>query len=68
MMRGPRPDPRGPMRRVIAAEKTAEANLYDLDCGHRSSGAQHFALDALGAERRCFQCGREELAAWEASR
>jgi len=68
MMRGPRPDPRGPMRRVIAAKATPEANVYELDCGHTASGAQHFALDRPGAERRCFQCGREELARWEASR
>jgi hypothetical protein len=63
----PRPDPRGPHRKIVQADRTAKANVYLLKCGHTSEGVTHFHLDAPGNDRRCFACGRIELAEWEAA-
>ena len=61
----PRPDPRGPFTQVVKAVKTEKGNFYTLACGHVSEGSNHFHLDKVGSERRCFACGRKKLTEWE---
>ena len=61
----PTPDPRGPFRTIQESWANAKGNHYLLSCGHISEGASHFHLDPIGSERRCFACGREELAKWK---
>ena len=61
------PDPRGPHRKIVEAQRTAQANIYLLDCGHTSKGVTHFHLDKPGMDCRCFACGRDEIAALKAA-
>lgn len=53
-----RADPRGPLRKVIAAERTPQANLTSLECGHIARLNATMTLARPGDQVRCFACGQ----------
>ncbi len=62
-----RPDPRGP---TVAVTETmpgmCDGNHYTLACGHTTSSPPRLAVNKIGTLMRCYDCGREQLALWEA--
>lgn len=48
-------DPRGPLQPIIKIERTKDATLVSLGCGHTAEWAPH--VSGQGAtEARCFTC------------
>lgn len=52
------PDPRGPLRTVVAVQATPATYLTTMGpCGHVARLTRHFAAPRVGEQLRCFQCG-----------
>ncbi len=63
----PRPDPRGPLVSVTEVlPGQCDGNYYVLMCGHSTGSPPHFAMNKVGGLMRCYDCGKEDLAKWEA--
>lgn len=60
-----RPDPRGPHKRWVTIQDGTSETLVTFECGHVGRFNQIFDY-SLDAEHRCFDCGRLELAAYDA--
>lgn len=52
------PDPRGPVRKIIAVKESAGPTLVTKDCGHTSECANHFTY-SVGASIHCYACGQQ---------
>ena len=50
-----RPDPRGPIRTIIAVEKRTDVALVTLSCGHIAHFNQIFHYK-VGSDARCRAC------------
>lgn len=49
------PDPRGPVRRIVAIKEGDGPTLITADCGHTGEYANHFTYK-IGASIHCFDC------------
>jgi hypothetical protein len=54
----PAPDPRGPMRKIVAIKESSGPTLITKDCGHTSEYANHFTYK-VGASLHCYACGQQ---------
>lgn len=53
-----RPDPRGPVRTIVAVEQRPDVTLILLSCGHTGHFNQIFHYE-VGSDARCMQCLKE---------
>jgi hypothetical protein len=49
-------DPRGPIRQITKVERTKDATLVSMECGHTAEWAPHISGQG-STEARCFECG-----------
>jgi len=60
-----RPDPRGPLVKIVEVAALCDGNHYLMECGHHSGSPPHFTCADVGELRRCYQCGREATLAYD---
>lgn len=53
-----RPDPRGPLRTIVAVQRESYAALVTLSCGHVNELNQIYSYK-IGEDVRCFTCAGE---------